>query len=316
MLEIICAGLANVDAVSPASDVYLRRHNIAKGSATCLPPQAIQQILNEDRNFHFAAGGCAANTACGLGALGLPVGFIGKTGSDVFAPIFTNDFLDYGVTYSCAPDPSTSTSVCIIFVTPDKDRSFAYSRETASWKLSLADFADVATAKVFYFEAYLLQLVEGAQLLESVIALCGDDCEMVMLNLGDDAIWRTLDAEWVWRNVDFVMGNREEFIAFTGLDFDRGLARAKDSKVSFVITDGPNPVHTVAAGEVQTMAVPPIPWAEIADTIGAGDQFAAGWLHAHRAGKNLTDCAAAGIANAARIIRQIGPRPAISAPER
>lgn len=315
---VTCIGLANVDVIATADDDFMTRHGIARGASNILDAGTTGAILGRLQKPAFYPGGCAANTACGLAGFGIRTRFVGKTGEDTYADIFRQGFRPYDIAFRTRPFPHKMTSICLTFVTPDKDRSFAFCTDTAAWHITPADLPDVppGPSEYIYLESNTgrMAVQGGRDLMIDAVEKYAENGNNIVINLNDRVIVEevrpTLARLLERRDIAFFVGNIGEIRALFRTDDDgEALAAAAATGACFAVTNGPHGVDLVEQG--RTTHIPALPVAEsfIVNTIGAGDQFAAGFLAGLAQAYPAEEACHYGVAAAARIIQQISARP-------
>lgn len=311
---VTCIGLANVDVIADVDDDFLRRHRLKKGESNILSEKTVSVILNELDNPLLIPGGCAANTACGLAAQGISTRFIGPTGTDRYAPVFAKGFADYGVQYDTPPLTDHMTSLCLCLVSPDKSHSFVFSRDTAGWHIDARDLPD-DPGRVVYVESNLAVMPDD--ILLKVIGTYEPGRTAIIFNLNDSAIINAapdLIRGLIHRRIDIFIGNEGEAHTFFGTsDIDNLRRVILDSGQTFVITRGALGAEIIGGGRIEALPAAPVPRTTIVNSIGAGDQFAAGMMTGLVKGEDLSTAAQRGIVLAAAILRVPGARPPLTA---
>ena len=156
--EVVGIGNAVVDVISHADDAFLQDNGIEKG---------IMQLIERDRAENLYAtmqdrlqtpGGSVANTIAGIGALGLPTAFIGRVNDDDLGQFYAKAMTDIGIDFVNAPvtGGENPTSRCMIFVTPDGERSLnTYLGISTGLTSDDVPQAVASSAKLMFLEGYL-----------------------------------------------------------------------------------------------------------------------------------------------------------------
>lgn len=258
-------------------------------------------------------GGAAANTAAWLGAAGHPVTYVGRVGDDVLGRAARAELAAGGVETRVAVDPVRATGACVVVVTPDGERSM-FPDAGANAGLSPDDLpADrfVAGAHL-HLSAYAL-LTEGSRAAAlAALALAGAAGMTRSVDPGSVhplevvGLGRVLD--WL-DGVDLLLANEAEAVLL-GADPDPlgAGARLLERFPQVVVKLGPHGAAWFGRGAGPAVVVPAVA-ADVVDTTGAGDSFAAGYLPAALAGAAPDEALRAGCAVAARCVAQVGARP-------
>ena len=317
--HITCIGVCNVDVITNVDDNFLTAHNLPKGASALVDAHKLGYLLEIAEHPTLCAGGSTANLACGLGRQGLAVDFIGKIGGDTYGAVFKNDFAKYNVQFPLNADHDRQTSTCLTLVTADKERSFVFSTGTAGWFLKPADLPALPDSadQIVCIEANTTRMPTGYSAEESVFTAAlikyGHSNIRMFVGLNDREIvngarQQMLDA-LTCPNVT-IMGNLSELLAlFDVHDMAIAFEKAQESGRDFVITNGVDGIYLIGPDRLDHVVVPELNKEQIIDTIGAGDQFAAGYIAAIVAGKSAQEAARAGTETACDILQQVGGRP-------
>ncbi|MEL6421395.1 MAG: adenosine kinase [Pseudomonadota bacterium] len=313
-LDVIAIGNAIVDVLAPATDETLATLALQKGGMQLIEERDIARLYDAMGRAQERSGGSAANTVAGLASLGSAAHFIGRVADDDFGRIFAHDLRAAGVAFASPPAPKGSdpTARCLIFVTPDGERTMntylGCSPELDEAEIS-AD--QIAAAKVLYLEGYLYDRDAAKRALHLACDHARDAGTRVALSLSDTfCVERHRNAltELIASHVDILFANEDEIRALVQTDDATAAARslATDQRV-IVMTRGPRGsliCHGEEFEEILPRAVE-----EVVDTTGAGDLYAAGFLHGHVQGLKFRACGEIGSIAAAEVISHMGARP-------
>lgn len=311
--HIICIGLANVDVIAAVDDEFINAHGIAKGASTLLDACTTGTILGKLQKPAFAPGGVSANTACGLADAGLDVRFVGKTGDDIYGEIFRDGFKDRRIVTDSRPYAPKMTSTCVTLITPDKDRSFAICTDTAGWYLFADDLP--SGSPYVYMEANTAHMPpdRDGDLLTAAVDKYEAEGARIIINLNDREIvaqGRAQLTATLKRNVHFYLSNVQEFCTLFAVDnAEAAWAAAQATGRNFAVTDGVNGARILHDGQFTHVPAENIDQSRVINTLGAGDQFAAGFVAGLVKGQPIADAGRAGIAAATRIIQETSARP-------
>lgn len=311
--HITCIGLANVDVIATVDDEFITRHGIAKGASTLLDACTTGTILGLLQKPSFSAGGVAANTSCGLADAGLNVRFVGKTGDDIYGEIFRDGFRDRNIVTDSRPYAPKMTSTCLTLITPDKDRSFALCTDTAGWYIFEDDLPEGAPC--VYLEANTAHMPpdRDGDLLSAAINKYEAEGAKIFINLNDREIvanGRRVLQQALRRNVHFFISNVQEFCTlFAVADAAAAWEQACQTGRNFAITDGANGAQILFEGTLTHVPAIALEQERIVNTLGAGDQFAAGFIAGLIKEKSIAEAGRDGIMAATRIIQDVSARP-------
>jgi sugar/nucleoside kinase (ribokinase family) len=312
--DVLAIGNAIVDVVAPCEDAVIDGYGMRKGGMTLIDAADAAKLYEAMGPGREISGGSAANTVAGLAALGGKTAFVGQVAQDELGEIFGHDIRAAGVHFATparAGDPPTAR--CLIFVTPDGQRTMnTYLGATQYLPAQTLDLADIAAAEVLYLEGYLWDPEEPRKAMRRAIAAARKAGRKVAFTLSDAFViarhgddFRALLAE---RAIDILFANEHELAALAGIeDFEAGLAQLAPQVPVLVVTRSEKGAVALSGGE--RAEVPAEPVAEVIDTTGAGDLFAAGFLFGHVRGESLERCLHLGAICAAEIISHYGARP-------
>ena len=312
--QVIAIGNAIVDVMAPCADALIEQLGLVRGGMTLVDTARAQELYDAMGPAREISGGSAANTLAGLAALGSKCAFIGQVADDQLGEVFAHDVRAGGISFATparAGDPPTAR--CLIFVTPDGQRTMnTYLGASQFLPAAALDQAAIADAEVLYLEGYLWDPEEPRAAMRRAIDAARNAGRKVAFTLSDAFVisrhgddFRALIAAGL---IDILFANHIELAALTGHDdFHAGIAALQDQVPVLVVTRGE--AGAVAATGGQLFEVPAEPVARVIDTTGAGDLFAAGFLHGHVGGRSMTDCLTMGAICAAEIISHYGARP-------
>ncbi len=311
--DVVALGNAIVDVIAQADEAFLQREGLVKGAMGLIDEGRAHALYGAMAQGLETSGGSAGNTVVGVASLGGRAAYIGKVADDQLGEVFAHDMAAVGVDYATAPlvgGPATARS--LINVTADGERTMS-TFLGASVALTAADVAPalIRAAKIVYLEGYLFDPDGGRAAFARAAEIARDVGAKVAMTLSDAFVvdrHRVGLLAFMAEAVDVVFANESEVKAlFETDDFDAA-TRALASRVKIAaVTRGPAGSVVLSGGE--TVAVGAEPVAKVIDTTGAGDQYAAGFLHGLAHGRPLEHCAKLGHLAAGEVIGHYGPRP-------
>ncbi|MCT2557925.1 adenosine kinase [Tsuneonella sp. YG55] len=299
--------------MAACDDATIERLSLNKGGMTLVDAEGAARLYDAMGPAKEISGGSAANTLAGLAALGSRCAFIGQVADDQFGKVFAHDIRAGGIDFDTparAAEPPTAQ--CLIFVTPDAQRTMNTFLGASQYLPAAAlDEDAIAAAKILYLEGYLWdpeepraamrRAIDAARRAEREVAFTLSEV-FVIDRHGDD--FRALIDEGL---IDVLFANHTELAALTGeSDLESGIAALAGKVPTLVVTCSADGAVAVRGAErARTDALP----TRVVDTTGAGDLFAAGFLHGHVNGEPLETCLRRGAICAAEIISHYGARP-------
>ncbi len=318
--DVLGIGNAIVDVIARADDTLLAKNGLEKGAMTLIDEaraDALYALMGPGRE---SSGGSAGNTIAGISSLGGKAAYIGQVRDDQLGAIFRHDIRALGVAFdTAAADAGPATARCLIFVTPDAQRTMqTYLGACVDLGPAQIDEATVSASHVTYLEGYLWDKPAAKEAFRKAVDVAHKAGRKVSLTLSDSFCVGRHRAEFrdlVDNHVDILFANEHEITSLYEVDsFDQVLPhlRAKPARIA-ALTRSEKGSVVIGNGEVH--AVPAIPNVKVVDTTGAGDLYAAGFLHGLTTGKDLGLAARLGAICAAEIISHYGARPETSLKE-
>lgn len=319
-LDVVCIGNAIVDVISQTDEAFLEEHSMVKGSMQLIDADVAHRLYDDMPAGMEASGGSAANTAAGLASFGTSVAFIGKVADDLLGEVFTHDIRAAGVQFTpVATASGLATARCLILVTPDAERTLNTFLGVSSLIAPGDVDADlVATAQVAYCEGYLWDLPEATAALVKAMDAAHASGGRVAFTLSDSFCvdrHRTEFRQLAEERVDILFANEAEICSLYETDsFDHAAESvAGHCEIACLTRSAAGSVIITADG--QHIEVPAAPVDKVVDTTGAGDLYAAGFLHGFTSGLDLASSARLGSLAAAEVISHVGARPLVSLAE-
>lgn len=312
-LDVIGIGNAIVDVIARAKDSFLTDHALAKGAMTLMSAEQSEALYGAMGAGIEASGGSAANTMVGLALLGGAAGYIGKVKKDTLGEVFRHDINAAGVRFDTSPaSDGTPTARCLILVTDDAQRTMN-TYLGACIELGPVDISEeqIADAKVTYMEGYLWDPEGAKAAFRKAQGFAAAHGRRVSLSLSDSfCVDRHRDElrDLVENHVDILFANEDEILSlYQVTDFDQALQLVGKQCEIAALTRSEQGSVVVGRGEVHVIGAAPV--AHLADTTGAGDLYAAGFLYGFTHDFDLARCGRLGALAAGEIISHFGAKP-------
>ena len=308
-MKVLGMGNALVDMmIELPDDGLLKELDLLKGSMQLVDKAFSNQVLGKVQHLKKGetSGGSAANTICGLAAMGVTTGFIGKVGKDRLGKVFENDLVRNGI-HPVLQYSDNETGLASALISPDSERTFA-TYLGAAVELEPVDLTSEMFQGYthFYIEGYLVQHHE---LIRRAMELAKENGLDVILDLASfNVVGDNLEFLHflVKEYTDVVFANADEARVFTsGKKPESALAEiAEDCWIAVVKTgkDG-----SLIQNKKQVFRVPPTK-VNCIDTTGAGDLYAAGFIYGMLHHLDLPVCGKIGSILAGKVIERIGAR--------
>ena len=312
--DVIGIGNAIVDVIARADDDFLVRHQMAKGSMSLIDEARAEAIYKAMGPAREISGGSAANTIAGVASFGGRAAFIGTVKNDGLGKVFAHDIRAAGVSFGVPPfEDGPSTARSYILVTPDGERTMnTYLGAAQLLSAGEINESDIAAARVLYMEGYLWDPQNAKDAFLKAAKIAHAHNRVVALTLSDAFCVDRYRREFLelikGGTVDLLFANEAELKSLyeTG-DFDAALVELRRDAKFAAVTRSEKGALVVAKEEVT--AVPAFPVETVADTTGAGDLFAAGFLYGFANDLAHETSARLGALAAAEVISHLGARP-------
>ncbi len=312
--DVLTIGNAIVDIIARCDDSFLGDNAIIKGAMNLIDADRAELLYSKMGPAVEASGGSAGNTAAGIAGLGGRAAYFGKVAEDQLGKIFQHDIRAQGVHYATKPEGSNPpTARSMIFVTPDGERSMnTYLGACVELGPNDVEPDVVAASTVTYFEGYLWDPPRAKEAILECARIAHEAGREVSMTLSDPFCVDRYRAEFLdlmrSGTVDIVFANKQEALSlYETEDFELALTSiAADCKLAAVTLSEDGAI--ILRGD-ERVKIEAYKVGDVVDTTGAGDLFAAGFLHGYTHGRSLADCGRLGCLAAAIVIRQIGPRP-------
>ena len=306
--KILGIGSALVDILTQIPDEQiLKELNLPKGSMTYVDAQTSVEIGKKLAYLgnQMASGGSAANTMSGLAQLGVEAGFLSKVGEDEIGRFFEKQMTESHVKPLMLKSDTPSGRVQAL-VTADGERTFATCLGAAA-EMCADDIKPELFEgwDIFYVEGYLVanptmlkKAIETAKAQGMTIAI-----DLASYNVVEESRDFLLDI--INNYVDIVFANEKEALALTGMEPENALHFIAERSDIAVVKIGAKGAFIQRGNEIVT--IPPMK-ADVVDTTGAGDMWAAGFLAGLVKGENLQRCGMMGAIVAKNIIEVVGAK--------
>lgn len=313
-LDVLCVGNAIVDIIARCEDNFLVENTIKKGAMNLIDADRAELLYKRMGPAIEASGGSAGNTAAGIASFGGRAAFFGKVARDQLGTIYDHDIRAQGVVFGTQPlDGPPPTARSMIFVTPDGERSMnTYLGACVELGPEDVDAQIVAASKVTYFEGYLWDPPRAKEAIRNCADIAHENGREVSMTLSDPFCVDRYRDEFLdlmrSGTVDIVFANEHEAMSLYQTSSLEASVDALEADCRLaIVTRGEN--GSIVARKGERVTVSAIEISELVDTTGAGDLYAAGFLHGYTQNRSMEECANLGSLAAGLVIQQVGPRP-------
>ncbi len=313
--DVVGIGNAIVDISAHCDEEFIADWELNKGAMTLIDASRATELYDAMGPALEISGGSAANTIAGIANLGGSAAFIGKVGNDQLGGIFRHDIRATGVYFETpSAESKTSTARCMIFVTPDAERTMN-TYLGACLELSPADIDPnlIQRARVTYLEGYLWDPPLAKEAFLKAADIAHQTGGLIALTLSDEFCVKRYLKEFqnlVKNHVDILFANKSEIMAlWETKDWDEAVASTRACSRLSISALTRSEQGSLIIAEEGIYKIPAWPVDRVVDVTGAGDLYAAGFLYGYTAGRDLVTCGRIASLAAAEIIQHVGARP-------
>ena len=308
-MKILGIGNAIVDVICKVNEEFISHNNLTKGTMKLIfNDKEFQSMLSNLNIEKTISGGSVANSIVGLSQLGNKVGFIGKVSDDNLGSKYEEGLKSENVEYFYSKKKENlPTGTCLILVTPDSERTMCTFLGT-SGKINENDVnvETIRQSKMIFLEGYLWDEGEPKKAFEKAMS----NAEKVAMSLSDQFCvdrHKSHFLDLVKNKLDITFANEQEMMSLIDArNFEDVVNFAKGLQKLIVITRGEKGAIAILGNEITENGVEKN--LKIKDLTGAGDLFAAGFLHGHLNNLSILECLNKGKEMSSKVIQQIGAR--------
>ena len=308
-MKILGIGNAIVDVICKVDDNFIQQNNLTKSTMKLFfDENEFKSLLKNLKIEKTVSGGSVANSIVGLSQLGDKVGFIGKVSDDEFGSKYEEGLKKENVEYFYSKKKEElPTGTCLILVTPDSERTMCTFLGTAG-KINEKDVSSDAIKKseIIFLEGYLWDEGEPKKAFDKAI----NNANKVAMSLSDQFCvdrHKPHFLDLVKNKLDITFANEQEITSLIDAkNFDDVINFSKQLGKLIVLTRGENGAIAIKGDEVVECGVRKN--LKIVDLTGAGDLFAAGFLHGHVNNLSIKESLEKGTEMSSKVIQQIGAR--------
>ena len=308
-MKILGIGNAIVDVICKVNDTFISKNNLTKSTMKLFfDENEFKKLLINLKIEKTVSGGSVANSIVGISQLGDEVGFIGKVSDDNFGNKYEEGLKKENVKYFYSKKKEElPTGTCLILVTPDSERTMCTFLGTAG-KINENDVSSDAIKKseIIFLEGYLWDEGEPKKAFDKAI----NSANKVAMSLSDQFCVDRHKPHFlnlVKNKLDIIFANEQEITSLIeAKNFDEVINFSKQLKKLVVITRGEKGAVAVNGEEIFESDIHKN--LKIVDLTGAGDLFAAGFLHGYINKLSIKKCLEKGTEMSSKIIQQIGAR--------
>ncbi len=307
-MKVLGIGNAIVDVICKVEENFLSENNLAKSTMKLVNESELKKLLSNLKIEETIAGGSVANSIVGLSQLGNPVSFIGKVNNDEFGNKYEKSLTNEKVKYCYQKKKeSIPTGTCIILITPDSERTMCTFLGIAG-KISDRDIDEnaVKNSELIFLEGYLWDEGDPKTAFNKAINISKKTAMTLSDKFCVDRHKKSF-LDLVNNKLDITFANELEILSLIDTkSFDEVISFSKQIGKLVVITRGDKGSLAIEKNEV--IECDSQKNLQIVDLTGAGDLFAAGFLHGHINNLSIKESLEKGTEMASKIIQKIGAR--------
>ena len=307
-MKVLGIGNAIVDVICKVEENFLSENNLAKSTMKLVNESELKKLLSNLKIEETIAGGSVANSIVGLSQLGNPVSFIGKVNNDEFGNKYEKSLTNEKVKYCYQKKKeSIPTGTCIILITPDSERTMCTFLGIAG-KISDRDIDEnaVKNSELIFLEGYLWDEGDPKTAFNKAINISKKTAMTLSDKFCVDRHKKSF-LDLVNNKLDITFANELEILSLIDAkSFDEVISFSKQIGKLVVITRSEKGSLAIQKNEV--IECDSQKNLQIVDLTGAGDLFAAGFLHGHINNLSIKESLEKGTEMASKIIQKIGAR--------
>ena len=307
-MQILGIGNAIVDVICKVEDSFLSKNNLTKSTMKLVNETEFRNLLSNLKIEETISGGSVANSIVGLSQLGNKVGFIGKVNEDELGDKYEEGLKKEKVEYFYSKKKEDlPTGTCLILITSDSERTMCTFLGIAG-KINEndVDINAVKNSEITFLEGYLWDEGDPKKAFDKAI----QNSNKVAMSLSDLFCVERHKPHFLnlFKNkLNITFSNEQEILSLLDTkNFDEVVSFAKELGKLIVITRGEKGSIAINKDEVVEYEIQKN--IKIADLTGAGDLFAAGFLHGHVNNLSIKESLQKGTEMSARVIQKIGAR--------
>ena len=308
-MKVLGIGNAIVDLICKVNEEFISKNNLAKGNMKLIFDEIeFKNLLSNLKIEKTVSGGSVANSIVGLSQEGNEVGFIGKVSDDDLGEKYEMGLQKENVSFFYSKKKEgLPTGTCLILVTPDSERTMCTYLGTAG-KINQddIDLDAIKKSELIFLEGYLWDEGDPKKAFDKAII----NANKVAMSLSDKFCvdrHKSHFLELVKNKLDITFANEEEITSLINAkNFNEVITFAKSINKLLVITRGEKGAISISGNKIKEIGVQKN--IKILDLTGAGDLFAAGYLHGYINKFSQEDCLKKGTRMSSEVIQQIGAR--------
>ena len=307
-MKILGIGNAIVDVLCKVTDDFLVKNSLTKSTMKLVDEKEFKKLLSSLKIEETISGGSVANSIVGLSQLNNDVGFIGKINNDNLGLKYEEGLKKEKVNFLYQKkDEPIPTGSCLILITPDSERTMCTFLGTAG-KINETDIREkeIKNSEIIFLEGYLWDEGNPKNAFHKAIKF-SNKTAMSLSDLFCVERHKANFLDLVKNELDIIFANEQEILSLINeKEFTKAISFSKEIKKNIIITRGEKGAISINKDEIVEISAQSN--LEIKDLTGAGDLFAAGYLHGIINNFSTIKCLEKGTELSSKIIQKIGAR--------
>jgi len=307
-MKVLGIGNAIVDVICKVSEDFLKKNSLTKSTMKLVDEIEFKNLLSMLEIKDTVSGGSVANSIVGLSQLGNDVGFIGKVNNDNFGQNYEDGLKKESVNYLYSKKKeSIPTGTCLILITPDSERTMCTFLGIAG-KINKNDINSelIKKSEITLLEGYLWDEGEPKSAFDKAI----NNSNKIAMSLSDLFCVERHKKHFlklVKNELDIIFANEQEILSLIDCkSINDAISFSKELGKNIVITRGEK--GSIAINKKEVVEHPARENLDLIDLTGAGDLFAAGYLHGQINNLSSKECLIKGTELSSKVIQQFGAR--------
>jgi len=307
-MKVLGIGNAIVDVICKVEESFLSENDLTKSTMKLVDEAEFKKLLSNLNIEKTIAGGSVANSIVGLSQLGNLVSFIGKVNNDELGNKYEKSLINEKVKYCYQKkEEQIPTGTCLILITPDSERTMCTFLGIAG-KISDKDIDEnaVKNSELIFLEGYLWDEGDPKKAFDKAISIS----KKTVMSLSDQFCVERHKRSFfdlVNNKLDITFSNEQEILSLIeAKSFDEVISFGKKLEKLLIITRGQK--GSIAIQKNEVVECDSKKNLKIVDLTGAGDLFAAGFLHGYVNNSPIKESLQKGTEMASKIIQKIGAR--------
>ena len=307
-MKVLGIGNAIVDVICKVEDSFLSENSLAKGTMKLVDETEFKKLLSSLKIEETIAGGSVANSIVGLSQLGNQVSFIGKVNNDELGDKYEKSLTIEKVKYCYKKkEELVPTGTCLILITPDSERTMCTFLGIAG-KVSDKDIDEnaVKNSELVFLEGYLWDEGDPKSAFDKAMRLSNKTAMSLSDQFCVDRHKKSF-LDLVKNKLDIIFANEQEVLSLIDTkNFNEVVSFGKKLGKLIVVTRGEKGSIAIHNNEVVECNIKK--GLKIVDLTGAGDLFAAGFLHGYVNNLSIKQSLEKGTDMSSKIIQIFGAR--------